>query len=238
MRSLHRTAVLGAVLLLAVAPAAAETVTLEPVHDATLIEDPDGARANGAGWFFFIGRTSQQQNSLRRALLRFDVAGAVPRQAIIEQVSLTLFMSTANVAPHEARLHRVMGDWNEGPSFAAGGGGAPSQTGDVTWLHTFYDVEFWQHAGGWFIGRTSARLEIVDDGFYTFDSNPHLVQDVRLWKMAPQRNFGWILIGDETTRQSAKSFVSREFPAATLRPQLEITYRMPGERPSRARIAR
>ena len=56
-----------------------------------------------------------------------------------------------------------------------------------------------------------------------------MVQDVRLWNSAPQRNFGWILIGDETAPQTAKSFASREFPDPTLRPVLEVNYRTPGK---------
>jgi hypothetical protein len=37
--------------------------------------------------------------------------------------------------------------------------------------------------------------------------------------------------GDETTPQTAKSFASRENPDLSLRPVLEVTYRLPG-RPS------
>jgi hypothetical protein len=59
-------------------------------------------------------------------------------------------------------------------------------------------------------------------------STNHLVQDVRLWWSAPERNFGWILIGDETTPQTAKSFASRESPEPALRPVLEVTYRYSG----------
>ncbi len=84
------------------------------------------------------------------------------------------------------------------------------------------------HSGGQFVGRVSARQEVGPGGFYTWESTEHLVQDVRLWNRAPQRNFGWILIGDETTRQNAKKLASRENPDATVRPLLEIAYRLPG----------
>jgi hypothetical protein len=213
-------------------PAAAETVLIPASHDATVIEDPDGALANGSGPFFFAGRTNQEQDSVRRGLLRFDVAEALPDQAIIETVSLTLFMAPSNPDIRDLRLYRVLADWGEGPSSSAGGGGAPSQPGDVTWLHTFYDSEFWVYGGGQFLGRASASLQVAGSALYTWESNPHLVQDVVLWKAAPQNNFGWVLIGDETTRQNVKSFASREYADPALRPVLEVTYRLPGP-PSR-----
>jgi hypothetical protein len=216
--------------LLSVMPATAyaETVRIEADRDATLVEDPDGALANGSGPFFFVGRTGQGQNSLRRTLLRFDVAGALPEQAIVESVSLTLFMSPSNSEMRDVRLYRAMADWGEGASSSSGGGGRPSEPGDATWIHTFYDVEFWVRGGGQFVGRSSARLDVAGSAFYTWESTNHLVQDVRLWKSAPQRNFGWILIGDETTPQTSKSFASRENPDPALRPVLEVTYRTPG----------
>ena len=37
-----------------------------------------------------------------------------------------------------------------------------------------------------------------------------VLADVRLWHAAPDRNFGWIVLGDETAMQTAKSFASRE----------------------------
>jgi hypothetical protein len=225
----------GIVLLtiLFVAPAAAETVTIEADRDATLIEDPDGALANGSGPALFVGRNNAAENSVRRALLYFDVAAVVPKRAIVEQVTLTLYMTPSNSQSRELSLYRVQADWGEGPSSASGGGGAPSEPGDATWLHTFFDTEFWAHNGGQFIGRASAVQLVAGSGFYTWESTNHLVQDVRLWKSAPKRNFGWILIGDETTRQTAKSFASREEPDPLLRPVLEVTYRMPGERRQR-----
>lgn len=206
-------------------PAAAETVTLEPSRDATLIESDDGGRANGSGPYFFAGHNAQAVNGIRRALLYFDVAGTVPRGAMIESASLRLFLEPSNPAPRELSLHLVLADWGEGPSSASGGGGAVARTGDATWLHTFYDTEFWVHRGGHFVARASASLEVSDSGYYTWEATPRLVRDVRLWHAAPRRNFGWILIGDESTLQNAKSFASRENPDPALRPVLEITYR-------------
>ena len=221
---MHHRLVILIVMLLVGLPAAAETVTIEAGRDATLIESADGAKANGSGPNFFAGHTSQQQNGRRRGLLYFDVAGALPDKAHIESVSLTLYSVTGNPEPRDVRLHLVLADWGEGPSSASGGGGAPSEYGDATWIHTFYDTEQWVHRGGQFVARASAALEVGDAGYYTWDDAKHLVRDVRIWNAAPHRNFGWILFGDETTQTTAKKFASRENPDLALRPVLEISY--------------
>ena len=220
--------ILGVLLLLGL-PAGAGTVLVEAARDATLIENPDGAWANGSGPVFFAGRTSQTQNGIRRGLIYFNVAAELPRRARIESVTLRLFQSGGNTEMREIRLHRLLVTWGEGPSASSGGGGAPSDFGDATWLHAFYDHDFWVHSGGQFVGRASAGQDVGPSGFYTWESTEHLVQDVRQWAQAPKRNFGWILIGDETTRQNAKKFASRENPDPSIRPVLEVTYRLPGK---------
>jgi hypothetical protein len=227
-----RTAIIFMTMLLGTLPTVlAQSVSLEASRDATLIEHPEGALANGAGPALFIGRTAQGENSLRRTLIAFDVAAALPRSAIVQGVSLTLSMTASNPDPRVIRLHRVLADWGEGPSSSSGGGGAPSQTGDATWIHTFWDTDFWVRSGGQFLGRVSAERVVGATAVYTWNSTDHLVQDVRLWNVSPELNFGWILIGDEQTAQSVKSFASRENPDLSLRPVLEISYRMPGEPP-------
>lgn len=218
-----RTVIPIAIILFFV-PAAAETVFIEATRDATLIESADGGRANGSGPSFFAGRTSQDANARRRGLLYFDVAGALPEKARIESVSLRLYSVPGNPEPREIRLHLVLADWGEGASSSSGGGGALSESGDATWLHTFYDTGFWVHPGGQFVARASAQLEVGDSGYYVWEDAKRLVRDVRIWNAAPHRNFGWILIGDETTRTTAKKFASRENPDLSLRPVLEINY--------------
>jgi len=223
------TAIITAILLLGVTAAAPDVVIIEADRDATLIEDPDGSLANGAGPALFAGRTAQSAHSVRRAILHFDVAAALPARAVIEAASLSLHLNPSNAVPSRLRLHRVLEEWGEGDSSSSGGGGAPSGPGDVTWIHTFWDTEEWIRSGGHFVGRASAELEADEPGLYTWESTKYLTSDVRIWKAAPAQNFGWILIGDETTSQTAKAFASREHPDSTLRPVLEITYRIAGD---------
>lgn len=221
---------LRSVLLAALLPAAvatlpqAETLVIEAGRDTTLIEDPAGQRANGAGPAIFSGRTSQERNSVRRALLWFDVAAVLPEDAVIQDVTLVLTTDSGNPSVATLRLHRVLADWGEGGSSASGGSGAPAQPGDATWLHSFYDNQLWARPGGLFMGHESASLLVPGSGVYSWSGAPGLVRDVRLWLTAPQRNFGWVLMGDETARQTAKRFASRDASDPAVRPVLVITF--------------
>jgi hypothetical protein len=217
------------VLLLAPVVAAAETIFIEAERDATLIEEPDGALANGAGPVFFIGRTNQREASVRRALIYFDVAAALPTNARVDSVRLILYMSPSNPVLSRIALHRLLTEWSEGDSYALSGGGDISTPGDATWIHTFYDDGFWVKPGGHFVARASASWDVGESAFYTFESTRKTLSDVRLWLAAPQRNFGWILLGDETTPQNVKNFASREEQDPSLRPVLEVIYSLPGE---------
>lgn len=217
-------------LCLPAVPLQADTVHLMAERDATLIEDGNGALANGVGPALFAGRTGQSAFALRRALLRFDVAAVLPERALVDRVFLSLYQTSgSNTAAHSVSLHRVLEDWNEGPAFSSGGGGAPAGPGDVTWLHTDFDMQYWIRQGGHFIAHASASELIGDAGFYTWQSSPGLVSDVRLWLHAPQRNFGWLVRGDEAVPQSSKRFASREAVSVDQRPMLTIEYHLPGE---------
>jgi hypothetical protein len=223
-------------LLLAPALATAEAVFIEASRDTTLIEESNGARANGSGPVFFVGRTNQRQNSVRRGLIYFDVAGALPGNARVESTRLTLYMSPSNAASRRIGLHRLLADWGEGASYASGGGGDVAAAGDATWIHSFYDDGFWVRPGAHFVARASASREVAASAFHTWEGTRRMVADVRLWLAAPQRNFGWILIGDETTPQNVKRFASREEPDPSLRPVLEVIYHLPAEDVPLARL--
>jgi hypothetical protein len=212
-----------------ITPVRAATVAIPAARDTTLVEDPNGALANGAGPAVFAGRTAASDNGVRRGLVVFDLVqglAAIPPTAMnIEKVALGLTnLTESNLAPAEYRLHRVLADWGEGTSSSTGGGGAPATPGDATWIHTFHSTSFWMHNGAQFVGNPSARLVIAGPGAYRFESDA-LLGDVRFWARHPERNFGWILIGDETHPQTVRAFASRENPEPALRPVLEITYR-------------
>lgn len=203
----------------------ADTVILEPFKDNTLFESGTGALSNGEGDFLFAGVTDRSANLIRRALVAFDVASKVPSGSRINSASLTLHMSRTISGAQMVSVHRVSADWGEGASDAVGseGQGAPAAPGDATWIHTFFDVDRWENAGGDFTAVPSASTSVGGNGSYTWGSTASLVADVQGWLDDPETNFGWIVIGNESGSATAKRFDSRE-NSASVRPQLEIDF--------------
>ena len=221
-------------------PAYADTVTIAADRDATLIEvteitetkcpiNSGDVCANGSGPSFFAGHTNQQEFGIRRGLVRFDVAGVLPENALIDGASLRLYQNSGSAEPSPVNLHRVLSDWGEGTSSSTGGQGALAEPGDATWLHTFFDYDYWVQQGGHFVRHASANAMVGAKSFYSWENAVHLVNDVRLWLHAPQQNYGWLVMGDEDTRGSVKRFASREASVADEHPVLTIEYHLPGE---------
>ena len=202
----------------------AGVVALEPIADNTLFENPDGLLSNGAGQHLFSGLTAEPL--LRRALLRFDPAGAIPDGATIITCTLTLNMSKTIVGPSPVSLHRVTSAWGEGASDAPGaeGAGADSEPGDATWKHTFFDSFFWGSEGGDFTVAPSAVASVGTEDVYSWGPTPEMVDDLALWLASPEVNHGWVLVGDESGMVSAKRYDSHEHPDPASRPRLVITF--------------
>ena len=187
-----------------------DQVPLLADRDNTLYEDTLGELSNGAGQYIFTGATLVM--GVRRALLRFDVAGALPAGATVESAALWLQMTMTRAGPEDVSLHPVLSDWGEGTSMGFGeeGGGAPATPGDATWLHTFYDTDFWTNPGGDFEAAASATTTVDDFGPYSWGSTPDMVADVQSWLDDPAANHGWIVVGNEAVTLTAKRFGSRE----------------------------
>jgi len=215
-------------------PGCTNCVTIVPSADATLYEDAGGAWANGAGEGMFVGVTSQTGGSveppeIRRALIKFNIAAAVPAGATIDSVCLELTVTQirSDTKGPNVRLHQVTSDWGEGTSEPtnAGGGGAPSQAGCATWIHTFFNTQFWAAPGGDFVAGASASQDVTNlNARYKWGSTAQMVSDVQLWLNTPVANFGWILIGVENDDRTAKRFGTREENTGSERPTLTIYY--------------
>ena len=220
-----------ALLLLAFAlPAFADTVSIPANRDNTLYENATGSVSNGAGPTMFAGRNASASNFRRRALIRFDVAGSVPAGSTLTSVTLTLNMSQAATPGGQAiELHRALSDWGEGTSNAgaAGGSGVASTANDATWIHRFWSTTLWSAAGGDFAAAASASQSVGIEGPYAW-SGAGLVADAQAWLDAPASNFGWLLLGNETTSQSVKRFDTREAISESSRPSLTLEFTPPG----------
>lgn len=202
------------------------TITLDAAADNTLYFDPTGSISNGIGPGFFCG--SNSQGAIRRALVKFDIAGNIPANATITAVSLQLTVTQSQPVQSVVTMHLVTQDWGEGNSVAGGQGGqgGVAQPNDATWLHTFYNAMFWNNPGGDFNSNVEASQAVLNDGVYTWTSSG-LVNHVQNWLINPASNFGWILLGSESSLSSSKRFASREFPTSGSRPKLIITYTQP-----------
>jgi hypothetical protein len=220
------TLALGLVAGLTLA-AQAEIVTLSPVKDNTIFENPNGDIANGAGWGIFVGRIARGTGLRRRGLLDFDVASTIPAGSTITAVRLTLQATKTAGGGVNIGLHRVTSDWGEGASDSgpvSGGGGGLAQPGDATWIHTFHTSSLWTTPGGDFVSLASATRSVSGIGTYVWGTTAGMVADVQLWLDNPDLAFGWMLKAPETSQGNAKRFAAREHETAAWRPQLEIEY--------------
>lgn len=208
--------------------AAADTITITAGRDNTLYEatDPGAQLSNGAGVFIFSGATAAGE--LRRGLVRFDIAGVLPRNAIIQSVTLSMFLDKSIADPDNVSVHRVLADWGEGSSNAGnpGGQGAPAQAPDATWLYSFYNSQTWGTVGGIFDPVPSdTRFHTPYAGTKTW-SSARMALDVQAWLLDPLNNFGWAIIGNESIPTTARRYSSRETGVPTSRPRLTITYEL------------
>ncbi len=209
----------------------ADVAMISPSKDNTLFEDPTGSLSNGAGGYLYAGKTGiNAMNRLRRGIMAFDIAGNIPAGSIIN--SVTLSMELNNVGAHGVQtitLTKVMADWGEGISDAgeaAGGGGAPSEPNDATWIHRFFNTSSWTTAGGDFAGAPSAGRTVDANGTYVWDStsNAAMVADVQDWLNNPSTNFGWMIRGNEVTPNSVARFGTQENTFPARRPVLTVDF--------------
>lgn len=214
----------AATLLLALGAAAshADTFEIVAVRDNTLYEDAGGALSNGAGQYLFAGSTATAL--IRRGLLAFDAASVAPPDSLVVGAQLELQMSRSISGSQTVELRRVLAAWGEGASDpeANEGGGAASEPGDATWIHTFYPSDLWTSIGGDFAANPSAATPVGSVGVYFWGSTPEMVADVQAWLDDPSSDFGWLLLGNEGTTATAKRFNTRENPQVTSRPKLTI----------------
>ncbi len=81
--------------------------------------------------------------------------------------------------------------------------------------------------GGDFLTALRATRVVDQPGFYSWGPTVDMVADVQAWLDEPAADFGWMLIGEERMRGTAKRFDSREFPEAARRPALMIEFSAP-----------
>lgn len=225
-KSVLKTMPLLVPLLGLVPSVVAETLVVEAAKDTSLYSE--GALSNGQGDALFAGRTlGSFGTGDRRALIQFDLEGVLPDAATIDSVSLSLYVSkvpSSGGPDAPFRIHRVTREWGEGASDAGspGGRGAAAQPGDATWQDSDFGVQAWTQPGGDFEPTFSSEEVVSGLGFY-FWYGEGLLQDVLSWLENPSSNFGWIIVGEQSSG-SAVRFDSRQYWNEVQRPQLIIEY--------------
>jgi hypothetical protein len=205
-------------------PAHADNVLLAAQADATIYSE-DGTAANGAG-DLWAGRTKGTLGTqVRRALVRFDVEGAIPAEATVDSVRFTVMLVKANALSPTSTfvIHRVQDGWGEGPTLPTGGRGGSAQTGDVTWSHRFYSTDIWAVPGGDIDGSADASQSISSTAGPVVFTSAEMKVTAQNWLDGVKSNDGWVLmVQDENTLQTARQFSSRS--AGVGAPSLEIWF--------------
>lgn len=221
----HPLRSLLAISVLAAPALAQSTVQIQASADNTLFEDVNGALSNAGGQYLFCGVSAQP--TIRRAVLRFDVAAALPAGARVIAAELHLNCSRAG-AQTTLRIdaHRLLAAFGEGTSVATGneGGGAASTNGDATWLHSSYPNTLWTSSGGDFVATASASSQAPVTGATVWGSTAALVADVQRFLEQPASNFGWLLKSDEQLATEVRRFDSRENLVSANRPFLQVSF--------------
>lgn len=199
----------------------ASTVSLTPVADSTL-QQAFPNNNFGDGTSFTAG--GRRQGGLTRGLVRFDVAGNLPANAVVTSVSLAVSVVgvPSGGANSTFELHRVLASWGEGTG--SDHGGSVAGANQVTWNNRFGSSGSpWTTPGGDFSATASATRAIAGFGAYSFSSTANLVADVQAWYDTPANNFGWLLLSQsEATGTTIRRFGSRD--DAANRPVLTIQY--------------
>jgi len=228
-----RTARLAAGILSVVALAAADeatagAITLRPVADTSLFNLNGGSNNFGGSTTMVVGTTASGSSS--RALVRFDIVGNVPAQALITSAQLNLVVTKANAAGVASafEVHRLLQPWGEGSK--TGDIGAAAASGEATWFHRFFPTNAWSGPGASapadFAADASAVANVDKPAPYSFGSSSNLVADVQSWLGNSDANFGWIVLSQsEGTPLTARRVGTREDPANA--PTLVVDFILP-----------
>ena len=189
--------------------------------DNTIFIDTD--LSNGLGEFIFAGTTNK--NVKKRALVKFDITEAVPEGIAVDSVVLTLVPSKVKPGSTEVEVYVLTTEWGEGTSKSEGGDGkgAPATKDDATWTFSKFSTDRWVKNGGDFAIETSAS-NTVSLGTDAIFRSTQMTQDVNIWLQDPSKNFGWILIGDESQTATSVKFGSKNHNDIVQWPTLKLYY--------------
>ena len=201
----------------------AQTVTLSPLQSAVIYENkPDNTKGDPS--FFPIGKSNG--GTVKRGLMKFDIAGNVPSGATIDSVKLTIGYSQGSVPGVDPTInfHPIISNFG----WTAGLGGAPqdgtaANPGELTWNNAAHGSIAWASPGGGsgidFTAAPTASTVISGYGTYVWTG---MKTEVQAWLDNPVINGGWMIKSNETNFGSA---VRLDSDASTSEPSLLIYYK-------------
>lgn len=216
------------------------------VADTSLWERQTDHNLGGAD-FLPVGTIGADGNESRsHLLLKFDVAGRLPPNAVVEtgEILLHQVRSPGGGQAVNRRFHgyRVFFEWNEGNKDYTDPQTPLQNTqmatnGEATWTHRKFGLggETWQTPGGGIdqdFGDDSEFEFFAQTGTdrdYSADLTFSGLDTVQAWLADPSSNFGWAIIVDVASIPfTARQLASRENLVAEFRPRLRIVYSLPG----------
>ena len=223
MRVCSVVTVLIFALAYALPAALADTISLTPIADTTLLES-NPANNMGGHVNFISGRGGSGPRN--HALIQFDPAAAIPAGAVITNVSLRLIVTVASTVNSDFELHRLLVPWGEGNK--TGSTGQLATAGEATWNERLAGTASWTQPGAAptndFIATASTITPVAGLGTYTFNATSAMIADVQLWLDSPGANFGWLLLSAlESVPGTNRRFGSREDTSGNA-PQLVIDF--------------
>lgn len=129
-------------------------VAIAPGKDVTIFNE-DGLAANSKGQSLLVGRTSgAEDGKVRRALIWFDLAAAIPAGSTVIDAYMTFNIETAKQGVY-VHVHPLLQEWTgEGEScsvslFPSGDCVKQAATeGETTWTYARYPSSPWRQGGG------------------------------------------------------------------------------------------
>ena len=219
-------------------------VTLTAIADTSLWQRETNHNLGGSD-LLIAGTTGMDGNAMGRMLFKFDLAGGLPPNAVIESATNYLRVvrapsSVDNPAQNSIfTIRRVLYPWGEGNKTYSDPQTIMTSTtnataGEATWTQRFFGdpTQRWIIPGGDlndgdFAEAASGEFFMLagKDRDYTFPLNVSGLADLREWLVRPELNFGWVLKSEaENFFGTARIIASREFTNALYRPQLTINY--------------
>jgi hypothetical protein len=210
--------------------ALADEVNLSPVADTSLFSRFSDNNLGGLTTVPLGGINSAGEEG--RVLLRFNVAGAVPANAKITNVTLRINVTKepSGGGSDPIDVHRVLVSWNEGKQ-NAGNTGDVAATGESSWLARSKGTLNWKSPGGLagtdFASAASGSFAIDNPGAYSVSGQAGMIADVAAWIADPTKNFGWMLRSHPPVATgSAKRVATRE-GTASVAPRLTVGFTVP-----------